>query len=240
MEDKILMQRIRLIFEHLKCKEIIDFLNHWSIDKLKLLNLAIESKIGYDLLILDEENRKFIEEIDEATIYTVAEYGQLMIYISNMGDPTGRFNPDSGILDKFQSFHKMLYKTGNLLLKLLVENPQIESNSKESQNRTANSQEVNNPIKVVPINFSKLMNSPPVGNQQPSTNNVQNEDKLKQQQVNNTIENHDIHAQILVNSQPNENSLENKSDTLLQKDDEVPLNNFLKSLANLDIPPDYN
>ncbi|GAC1598586.1 MAG: hypothetical protein NVS3B19_20730 [Ginsengibacter sp.] len=123
MYENTLIKRISLIFENLRCKEIIDFLNQWNIDKLKLLTLVIESKIGYDRLISDMECKKFIDDIEEHTVYTTAEYSELIMFISTMGDVNTKFNNGAAILNKFQVFHKMLYKTGTLVMKLLTDKP---------------------------------------------------------------------------------------------------------------------
>lgn len=123
MHENNLVNRINLIFTSLKCQEVIDFLNQWNIDKLKLLTLVIESKIGYDRLISDMECKKFIDDIEEHTVYTTAEYSELIMFISTMGDVNTKFNNGAAILNKFQVFHKMLFKTGTLVMKLLTDKP---------------------------------------------------------------------------------------------------------------------
>lgn len=123
MHENNLVNRINLIFTSLKSKEIIDFLNQWNLDKLKLLTLVIESKIGYDRLISDNECKKFIDDIEEHVVYTTSEYSELIMFISTMGDVNNKFNNGAAILNKFQVFHKMLYKTGTLVLKLLNDKP---------------------------------------------------------------------------------------------------------------------
>ena len=123
MQENNLVNRINLIFTSLKSKEIIDFLNQWNIDKLKLLSLVIESKIGYDRMISDDECKKFIDDIEEHVVYTTSEYGELIMFISSMGDSNAKVNNGAEILSKFQVFHKMLYKTGTLVIKLLNNKP---------------------------------------------------------------------------------------------------------------------
>ena len=123
MHENNLVNRINLIFTSLKSKEIIDFLNQWNIDKLKLLSLVIESKIGYDRLISDKECQKFINDIEEHSVYTTSEYSELIMFISTMGDVNAKFNNGAAVLNKFQVFHKMLYKTGTLVMKLLTDKP---------------------------------------------------------------------------------------------------------------------
>lgn len=138
MRENSLANRINSIFTSLKCKEIIDFLNQWNIDKLKLLTLVIESKIGYDRMISDNECRQFIEDIEEHVIYTTSEYSELIMFISTMGDVNSKFHSNASVLNKFQIFHKMLFKTGSLVLKLLTDRPVSSITAVKDQISVAN------------------------------------------------------------------------------------------------------
>lgn len=236
MHENNLINRISLIFENLKCKEIIDFLNQWNIDKVRLLSLVIESKLGYDRIILDEECKKFIDDIEESSIYSVAEYSQLIMFISTMGEMNSRFNSDSAILNRFQTFHKMLYKTGSLVLKLLHENNEIMN----YLNPQAGEGMVENPLrnnttqppaapqpsssKVVTVDFSKIATQQ---NPVPATLAQKPVEPTKQSFSNKETDTHEQFKPHPMTAQTGVEVLE---------DDDMSLTNFLQSLAMLNVP----
>ncbi|GAC1380834.1 MAG: hypothetical protein NVSMB45_04650 [Ginsengibacter sp.] len=240
MYENTLIKRISLIFENLRCKEIIDFLNQWNIDKVKLLSLVIESKLGFDRIILNEDCKNFIEDIEESSIYSVTEYSQLIMFISTMGELNSRFNNDSGVLNRFQTFHKMLFKTGSLVLKLLHENNEImEHLNPQTQPGMVGNPLRNNmtppppgaaqtppvtaatPSKVVSFDFSKLGVHQNVQTVQPPV-----QDKYVEPQKKEPV------------SQPASYYMPEpvQEQRQTEEDDDMSLNNFLQSLAMLNVP----
>lgn len=264
MPQSSLIERIQVIFQSLKSHEIIDLLNQWNIDKLKLLSITIESKLGYDQLIGDVECKKFIDDIEESSVYSVAEYTQLIMFISTMGELNSRFNNDSAILNKYLVFHKMLYKTGSLVLKLLsdvtpVSNKQntfiatnpIVSNPIANQVSQQNLINETIPSKVVTIDFSKIAAD------QQTLKTQQEHERLLQSKADEisrleqelksfrlpphlqnipapTVQNNPVQSlqpQIEIEAKPVKVILEHKG-----IEDDMSLNNFLKSLALIDVP----
>ena len=119
--NNALFHRINTILSKLKCKEIIEFLSQLNINKVNLLTLVIESKMGYDQLITDIECRSFINEVEENTIYSSPEYSELIMVISKLDNEGSTSENAIATLNKFQAFHKTVNKTGTLLINLLSE-----------------------------------------------------------------------------------------------------------------------
>lgn len=254
MHENNLINRISLIFENLRCKEIIDFLNQWNIDKVKLLSLVIESKLGYDRTVLDEDCKKFIDDIEESSIYSVAEYSQLIMFISTMGDMNSRFNTDSSILNKFQAFHKMLFKTGSLVLKLLHDNYEMMNPAKPQPEAGLVGNPLRNnispplpgtqnakPSKVVSFDFSKVApqstNVPaPAPLAAPTassaSSNVASSTQNPAEQVKQETMNYQPARYIPSETQ----DMPVKQEEEVLSDDDMSLTNFLQSLAMLNVP----
>ena len=137
-----LINKISTVSISLKSKEIIDYLNQWNIDKMHLLKLIIESKIGFDQLSSDPENASYFYEIEESSIYSTNSYSELIMVISTLGDTTKSNFQNNNLLNKFYLFHKMLYRTANLVSNLLANHSEaqikLESSTIEQGNSIVN------------------------------------------------------------------------------------------------------
>lgn len=119
MDNNQTVKRIKDIVTGLKSKEIIDYLNQWDIDKIYLLKLVVESKIGYDQSIADKRNKDFFDEIEESKVYSLVYYSELIMFISNISDSSRSVLQSNNTLHNFFLFHKILDKTSTLVMHLL-------------------------------------------------------------------------------------------------------------------------
>jgi hypothetical protein len=126
MEKLEAIKRVRFISSNLKSKEIIDYLNQWQIDKVHLLKLIVESKIGFDQAIADKKNESFFKELEESKVYSLNYYSDLIMFISNIGDTSRSTLQSNNTLHNFYLFHKILSKTCSLILNLLEEKVEVE------------------------------------------------------------------------------------------------------------------
>jgi hypothetical protein len=126
MEKLEAIKRINFISSNLKSKEIIDYLNQWQIDKVHLLKLIVESKIGFDQAIADKRNESFFKELEESKVYSLNYYSDLIMFISNIGDTSRSTLQSNNTLHNFYLFHKILSKTCNLILNLLEDKVEVE------------------------------------------------------------------------------------------------------------------
>ena len=134
-----LINKISTVSITLKSKEILDYLNQWNIDKMHLLKLVIESKIGFDQLSASPENASYFLEIEESSIYSTNNYSELIMVISTMGDLTKNNLQNNNLLNKFYLFHKMLYRTANLVSNLLSSHSEPQARVESSQGGQENS-----------------------------------------------------------------------------------------------------
>ena len=125
-----LVNRANFISDSLNSKGITDYLGQWHIDKMVLLKMVIESKIGYDRLCMDPENKNFFNEIDESIVYSTELYSELVLLITAQGDPKTNFE-NSQVLNLFYLFHKMIFRTASLISNLISKVQPPEKNNAE-------------------------------------------------------------------------------------------------------------
>ncbi len=113
-----LRNRWDVICESLNSRAILDYLDHFQIDKMTFLRMIIESKIGFDTLSQDPENKKYFNEIEESVVYSTEHFTSLVLLISAPGDPKVNFQ-NSDVLNMFCLFHKMIVRTSNLVSNLI-------------------------------------------------------------------------------------------------------------------------
>ena len=78
MQTEPLVNKITTLLSEIKSSEIMEFLSQPNLNKVDLLTLIIESKIGYDKWCTDSECANIIEEIEEH----IAAGKEAMIYFS--------------------------------------------------------------------------------------------------------------------------------------------------------------
>jgi len=126
MEKIEAIKRVKSIGSSLKSAEIIDYLNQWQIDKVHLLKLIVESKIGFDQAVADKRNESFFKELEESKVYSLNYYSDLIMFISNIGDTSRNTLQSNNTLHNFYLFHKILAKTCKLILNLLQDTVEAE------------------------------------------------------------------------------------------------------------------
>ena len=119
MQTEPLVNKITTLLNELKSGEIMEFLSQPNLNKVDLLTLIIESKIGYEKWRSDSECSNIIEEIEEHHIYDDTNYNKLLNYISNLGSLSQNSEADLKLLLWFRHFHTMIIKTCNVVIKLM-------------------------------------------------------------------------------------------------------------------------
>lgn len=123
-----LKNRCKLISEALNSNAVVDYLGQGQIDKMTLLKMVIESKIGFDTLSSDPENARYFNEIEESIVYSTEHYSALVLLITASGDPKQNFQ-NSHVLNQFYLFHKMIMRTTNLITNLMSKMDVLESST---------------------------------------------------------------------------------------------------------------
>ena len=78
-----------------------------NVYRKRLLALAIESKTGFDQLIIDDQQKKILEQFDAGRFYKSDFYVPLIQYISNNDyDNTKKYLQNSNTLNSFWCFTK--------------------------------------------------------------------------------------------------------------------------------------
>jgi hypothetical protein len=126
MEKGEIVKRINGIISTLKSNEIIDYLNQWQIDKVHLLKLIVESKIGFDQAMADKKNEQIFKEFEESKVYSLNYYSDLIMFISNISDTNRSTLQSNNTLHNFYLFHKILSKTCTIILNLLSDDVIVE------------------------------------------------------------------------------------------------------------------
>ena len=211
MTQNPLIKNIDQVFKNLKTMEILNFLNQPQLDKVKLLDLVIESKVGFNAMMNISECERILEAFDEKSIYTAPEYSNLIIYITSMGnDPEN----DITLINKLHNFHKILFKTGNLL-KTLSHSSSVDS-EKKGLNLVKNNTLVDNPLINEKEIETAIKNEELTVDQKLAIPVIPTIPKLKP---------------FKIYSQNEEEVIEKSEAAKLENDTEINLRSFLKSLS---------
>lgn len=108
-------------------------MNQWQVDKVHLLKLIVESKIGFDRAIMDKTNEKIFTEFEEAKVYSLSYYSDLIMFISTMADTSKSTLQSNHTLQNFYLFHKILFKTCTITLNFLDVRNSVEQKVAEQE-----------------------------------------------------------------------------------------------------------
>jgi hypothetical protein len=122
MKDQQILDKINDLVTTLKSREVVEYFNQWQVEKLELLRIIVESKVGYDVYAADQERLEILKSIDDPSVYSVYKYSELIMFVSNNTDMT--ILQSSQIVTSFYLFHKSLYRTASFLDKLVKLNQQ--------------------------------------------------------------------------------------------------------------------
>jgi hypothetical protein len=145
MEKGEIVKRINGIISTLKSNEIIDYLNQWQIDKVHLLKLIVESKIGFDQAMADKKNEQIFKEFEESKVYSLNYYSDLIMFISNISDTNRSTLQSNNTLHNFYLFHKILSKTCTIILNLVSDETAVEKEVERTIEKTV---DVKEPVKA--------------------------------------------------------------------------------------------
>jgi|GEM_PF-3395424 len=120
------VNKIKQLISDLKSQEIMDYMNQWQVDKIHLLKLIVESKIGFDQAMMDKTNEQIFADLEEAKVYSLSYYSDLIMFVSTMADTNKSTLQSNYTLQNFYLFHKILFKTCTIALSFLEESTCIE------------------------------------------------------------------------------------------------------------------